>query len=71
MILLGAQIFVTVKQGNGDYQCKSITVIIKDEVWEESVVQMPGEGPKAMVLVYPYFNGGYNQDGTSHDGRPV
>eukprot|EP00984_Skeletonema_dohrnii_P016809 scaffold7526_cov115-Skeletonema_dohrnii-CCMP3373.AAC.8 len=57
--------------GNGDYQCKSITVIIKDEVWEESVVQMPGEESKAMVLVYPYFNGVYSQDGTSHDGRPV
>eukprot|EP00985_Skeletonema_marinoi_P022295 scaffold14206_cov95-Skeletonema_marinoi.AAC.2 len=64
-------IYVTVKQGNGDYQCKSITVIIKDEVWEESVVKMPGEESKAMVLVYPYFNGSYNQDGTSHDGRPV
>mmetsp|Transcript_2542 Transcript_2542/g.3810 ORF Transcript_2542/g.3810 Transcript_2542/m.3810 type:complete len:648 (+) Transcript_2542:57-2000(+) len=71
MILLAAQIYVTVKQGNGDYQCKSITVIIKDEVWEESVVKMPGEESKAMVLVYPYFNGSYNQDGTSHDGRPV
>mmetsp|Transcript_21329 Transcript_21329/g.32560 ORF Transcript_21329/g.32560 Transcript_21329/m.32560 type:complete len:501 (-) Transcript_21329:217-1719(-) len=71
MILLAAQIYVTVKQGNGDYQCKSITVIIKDEVWEESVVKMPGQESKAMVLVYPYFNGSYNQDGTSHDGRPV
>lgn len=69
--LLGAQIYVTVRQGNGDYQCKSITVRFKDEVWEKSLVQMPGEEMKEMALVYPYFNGIYNQDGTSNDGRPV
>lgn len=60
------------KQGKGDYQCKSITVIFKDEVWEESIVQFPGGGgTEEMVLIYPYFNGVYNQDGTGHDGRPV
>ena len=69
--LLGAQIYVTVRQGNGDYQCKSITVRFEDEVWEKSRVQIPGEEIKEMALIYPYFNGIYNQDGTSHDGRPV
>eukprot|EP00985_Skeletonema_marinoi_P012858 scaffold6280_cov127-Skeletonema_marinoi.AAC.11 len=64
-------IYVSRKQSRGDYQCKSITVIIKDEVWEESVVQVPGKDIEKMVLIYPYFNGHYNQDGSSHDGRPV
>jgi len=69
--LLCGQIYVSRKQSRGDYQCKSITVIIKDEVWEESVVQVPGKDVEKMVLIYPYFNGHYNQDGSSHDGRPV
>ena len=69
--LLGAQVYVTVKQRNGDYQCKSITVRFKDEMWKRSLVQMPREEMKEMALFYPYFNGIYNQDGTSHDGRPV
>jgi len=69
--LLCGQIYVSRKQSRGDYQCKSITVIIKDEVWEDSVVQVPGKDIEKMVLIYPYFNGHYNQDGSSHDGRPV
>jgi len=69
--LLCGQIYVSRKQSRGDYQCKSITVIIKDEVWEESVVKVPGKDVEKMVLIYPYFNGHYNQDGSSHDGRPV
>eukprot|EP00984_Skeletonema_dohrnii_P026168 scaffold15472_cov138-Skeletonema_dohrnii-CCMP3373.AAC.1 len=64
-------IYVSRKQSRGDYQCKSITVVIKDEVWEESVVKVPGKDVEKMVLLYPYFNGHYNQDGSSHDGRPV
>ncbi len=69
--LLCGQVVVTVKQARGNYQCKSITVIYKDEVWEEGIVRIPGKETQKMVLIYPYFNGVYEQDGTSHDGRPV
>ena len=34
-------------------------------------MQVPGQDVEEMVLIYPYFNGMYNQDGSSHDGRPV
>lgn len=69
--LLAMQIHVTIKQSKGDYQCKSITVIIKDEVWEESIVKVPGKGIEKMVLIYSYFNGVYNQNGSSNDNRPI
>src|SRR5210317_2240311 len=69
--LLAGMIFVTIRQSHGYFQCQSITVIYKEEIWEESFVRMPGEDAKEMVLIYPYFNGVYKQDGTSHDGRPV
>ncbi len=69
--LLAGMIFVTIRQSRGYFQCQSITVIYKEEIWEESLVRMPGEDAKEMVLMYPYFNGVYKQDGTSHDGRPV
>ncbi len=66
------QIQVTIKQSKGDYQCKSITVIINDEVWEESIVRIPGKDvEEKMMLIYPYFNGVYNQNGSSHDNRPI
>lgn len=71
LALLAMQIQVTIKQSNGDYQCKSITVIIKDEVWEESIVKVPGKDIEEMVLIYPYFNGVYNQNGRSNDNRPI
>ena len=69
--LLSGLIYVTIRQSRGGYQCKSISVIIKEEVWEESIVRDPERDDEEMVLIYPFFNGMYNQDGTSHDGRPV
>mmetsp|Transcript_24187 Transcript_24187/g.41279 ORF Transcript_24187/g.41279 Transcript_24187/m.41279 type:complete len:672 (+) Transcript_24187:20-2035(+) len=67
--LLVGMIYVSVRQSRGDFQCKSITVKFREDIWREAIV---GSNPEdKRVLVYSNFNGVYAQDGSMHDGRPV
>ena len=62
----------TIGQQNGYYQCHEITVDLGDGVWEDPVIvrSVPGKEGGNFTLVFSYFNGVYEQDGT-HSGRPV
>lgn len=53
-------------QRSGYFQCKSITAIFGEDIWERAY----GRDGEHEVLVYSYFNGIYVQDGTQY-GRPV
>ena len=70
-VLLGGMTYVSVKQANGDFQCKSITVKFSEDVWEDAIVKLPNNEYEEKTLIYSYFSGVYVQDGTRHDGRPV
>ena len=77
---------VTIGQRNGYFQCRIITIDLGDGVWEDPVLDdMAREHNLAAVLrpppgtndtkndftlVFSYFNGVYEQDGT-HRGRPI
>eukprot|EP00984_Skeletonema_dohrnii_P011244 scaffold4470_cov99-Skeletonema_dohrnii-CCMP3373.AAC.5 len=67
--LLAGMIYVSVKQSRGDFQCKSITVKFREDIWREATLDSNPEDKR--VLVYSFFNGVYAQDGSMHDGRPV
>jgi len=71
--LLSGMVFVSVNQGNGEYQCKSITAKFREDIWREATVKVSEdeEEYEERVLMYSYFNGIYVQNGTMHDGRPV
>lgn len=62
----------TIGQQNGHFQCHEITVDLGDGVWEDPVIvrSFPGKEGENFTLVFSYFNGVYEQDGT-HRGRPV
>eukprot|EP00984_Skeletonema_dohrnii_P035342 scaffold34997_cov183-Skeletonema_dohrnii-CCMP3373.AAC.1 len=64
------KIYVSVRQANGDYQCKSITARFREDIWREAIV-ISDQGYEERVLAYSYFNGVYVQDGNMHDERPV
>jgi len=68
--LLGGMIYVSMKQANGDYQCKSITAKFREDIWRNALVVSSG-GYEERTLMYSYFNGEYVQDGNMHDGRPI
>jgi len=69
LVLLTAK---TIGQQNGYFQCHEITVDLGDGVWEDPVIlrSFPGKEGENFTLVFSYFNGVYEQDGT-HRGRPV
>jgi len=69
--LLGGMIYVSVRQSRGDFQCKSITVKFREDIWREATVVSNQDQEDKRVLVYSFFNGVYAQDGSIHDGRPV
>jgi len=69
--LLGGMIYVSVRQSRGDFQCKSITVKFREDIWREATVVSNQDQEDKRVLVYSFFNGVYAQDGSMHDGRPV
>jgi len=69
-VLMAGMAVVTIKQNNGDYHCKSITVHFEDYIWENALVLDSAGGEEEMDLIYSYFNGVYVLDGT-HAGRPV
>ena len=60
---------MSVRQSRGDFQCKSITVKFREDIWREATVDSNPDDKR--VLVYSFFNGVYAQDGSMHDGRPV
>jgi hypothetical protein len=69
IVLLTAK---TIGQQRGYFQCHKIVVDLGDGVWEDPVmVRFPPsmEGTN-FTLVFSYFNGVYEQDGT-YRGRPV
>ncbi|KAL7483355.1 hypothetical protein ACHAW6_009005 [Cyclotella cf. meneghiniana] len=59
---------LTVRQEQGYFNCKSITVTFGNDIWEEAVVTTMKDNET--MLVYSFFNGVYQQKGTQ-DGRPV
>lgn len=60
---------LSVRQKQGCFNCKSITVTFGNDIWEEAVVTTMKDYNETM-LVYSFFNGVYQQQGTQ-DGRPV
>jgi hypothetical protein len=77
--------YITIGQRNGYFQCRIITIDLGDGVWEDPILDdMAREHNLAVLppppgtnntkndftLVFSYFNGVYEQDGT-HRGRPV
>jgi hypothetical protein len=76
---------ITIGQRNGYFQCRIITIDLGDGVWEDPILDdmarehnlavlrpPPGtnDTKNDFTLVFSYFNGVYEQDGT-HRGRPV
>ncbi|KAL3800886.1 hypothetical protein ACHAW5_002037 [Stephanodiscus triporus] len=63
---------LSIKQKSGGFQCKKISVDFGDGVWENPIIVglPPSMADKNYTLVFSYFNGVYEQDGT-HRGRPV
>ena len=76
---------VTIGQRNGYFQCRIITIDLGDGVWEDPILDdmarehnlavlrpPPGtnDTKNDFTLVFSYFNGVYEQDGT-HRGRPI
>jgi len=55
---LGALSYLTVRQKQGAYRCKSFTVSFGDELWEDAYV---GDVLEKRLLVYSHFNGIYEE----------
>jgi len=73
--LLSAMSVVTYRQNTGYYYCRSIRVLMEDDIWIGAfVVSVDDEGVVQLVerndLIYSYFNGVYVINGTRH-GRPI
>ena len=81
--MLGWMGYVSIRQIKGDYYDNSITLTFGDTVWEKAWVKVPewlDPGIRALsnqtdeyeewMLVYSYFNGIYEKNGT-HDGHPI
>ncbi|KAL7534025.1 hypothetical protein ACHAXR_005587 [Thalassiosira sp. AJA248-18] len=78
--MLAGMGFVSTKQIRGLYYDSSINVNFGDTVWETAWVKVPSWIPSYIqslpgqdeewTLVYSYFNGEYEKNGTQH-GRPI
>ncbi len=68
--LLTGVIIIGEKQKSGDFRCNSVNVNFGDSVWENAIIlDEEGQQNRTAPLVYSYFNGIYEMDG-SHDGYP-
>jgi len=73
-ILLASMATVSIRQKNGYYQCKEVTVHFGDAVWTNAIIKnSQGEEGKEgeRVLLYKYFDGIFMTDGERHDDRLV
>ena len=61
--LLAGAIVVGVKQHNGSYRCKTLTVTFPEEMLEKVYVGGNGIAYEERTVHYPSFNGVYYQDG--------
>ena len=68
IVLLCLLTVISVRQSQGYYNSKSVTVTFGNHIWEDAVV-IDEKGYETM-LVYSFFNGVYKQNGTQ-DGRPI
>jgi len=62
--------FVSIRQKNGYYQCPTLDVDWGDGVWEDPIVFVDGKVYTDYFLVFAYFNGVYQQEGTYNE-RPL
>ncbi|KAL7519551.1 hypothetical protein ACHAWX_004352 [Stephanocyclus meneghinianus] len=72
--LLTGTIIVGRNQTDGNYQCKSVSVMFGEHVWENAYVANwtdPFQAPLERTLVYSYFNGVYKITGTDPRGYPI
>jgi hypothetical protein len=63
IVLLAGLTYISVKQGHGGYRCKTITVSFNEEVWEGATVINKDGSIEERLLIYPYFNGVYKEEG--------
>mmetsp|Transcript_13556 Transcript_13556/g.22257 ORF Transcript_13556/g.22257 Transcript_13556/m.22257 type:complete len:665 (-) Transcript_13556:54-2048(-) len=68
-VFIAAIVVITMRQMNGYYFCKELTLDVGDGILEEAFVRMNGKF-ETWVLVYSYFNGVFIKNGT-HAGRPL
>lgn len=61
VILLSGLIYLSVNQSRGFYRCRRIDVSFSEHVWEKANLAGSDE---TRLLVFPYFNGIYQQDGS-------
>lgn len=71
-LLLFGMATISVRQMVGSYHPESITVTFRDDtIWANALVLTPEGGVKERTLIYSWFNGVYERNGTMQDGRPV
>ena len=58
IILVGLG-YITSTQKDGNYRCKSISVIFDEEIWEHAQVRVSDEDIEERLLIYSNFNGIY------------
>ena len=63
IVLLAGLTYISVKQGHGGYRCKTISVSFNEEVWEGATVMNEDGSIEERLLIYPYFNGVYKEEG--------
>jgi hypothetical protein len=66
IVLLSALTYLSSMQSRGRYRCLRIDVVFSEHIWEKAKI-VGSEDTR--LLVYPYFNGIYQADGTV-DGHP-
>jgi len=68
--LMAGMIVVSVRQDNGYYQCKSISVTFGDDVWKPAMALNITSGKyEEWTLAYSYFNGVYEREGNVYKER--
>lgn len=61
IVLLSALTYLSSMQSRGRYRCLRIDVVFSEHIWEKAKI-VGSEDTR--LLVYPYFNGIYQADGT-------
>lgn len=61
LILLSGLTYLSVNQSRGYYRCRRIDVSFAEQSWEKAKII---NNEETRLLIYPYFNGAYHQDGS-------
>ena len=69
IVLVGLGI-ITYRQNKGDYRCSRVAVSFDEEIWEQAKVRVSDDEVVDRLLIYPYFNGIYEEVNDVHRGYP-